>query len=121
MYTVSDIIKDVDRGIAANNMIETYFSYRIFYYVNEGNKGAKHTEDTPYNGLRKALENIIRNNLSVTNTVVIAEVTAWKDGESVSLMGRPYGFNLSGYFEQIAGRKEKGYIRGSYGRRAGRC
>lgn len=121
MYTVSDIIKDIDRGCEANNMIEESFTYRIVYYVNENGKGTKKCTDTQYNGLRKALENIIRNNLSVTNTVVIAEVTAWKDGKSVSLMGRPYGFSLSGYFEQIAGRKEKEYIRGSYGRRAGRC
>lgn len=54
-----------------------------------------------------ALENIIRGNLTTTNTVVVAAVTVRKDGESVSLLSRSYGFNLNEYFEQIVGEKEK--------------
>ncbi|GFI47299.1 hypothetical protein IMSAGC019_02623 [Lachnospiraceae bacterium] len=122
MYTVSDILADIDRGCAANNMIEDCFSYRIIFYVNEGDKSLKHSIDTSYNGLRGSLESIIRGYLSVMNTIVVAAVTARKDGQPVSLLGRAYAFSLDGYFELIAGRKEKGYIRNGYGRRkAGWC
>ena len=122
MYTVSDILADIDRGCAANNMIEDCFSYRIIFYVNEGDKSLKHSIDTSYNGLRRSLESIIRGYLSVMNTIVVAAVTARKDGQPVSLLGRAYAFSLDGYFELIAGRKEKGYIRNGYGRRkAGWC
>ena len=46
MYTVSDIIMDINRGCTANNMVEDQFSYRIIFFVNEGNKGSKHYIDT---------------------------------------------------------------------------
>lgn len=103
MFTISNILEDIDRGCAANNMIENEFSYRIVFFVNEGNKGYKHYTDTPYSGLRKALEGIIRNNLSVANSVVIAETTALKNGKCVCLQSRPYAFSLDGYFRQING------------------
>jgi len=103
MYTVSDILKDVERGCTAHNMAEDRFSYRIVFFVNEGNQGSKHYADTSYSGLRKLLENIIRNHLSVTNSVVIAETTALKDGECVCLQSRAYPFSLDGYFRQING------------------
>ena len=35
MYTVSDILQDIDRGCLANNMIENRFLYRIIFFVNE--------------------------------------------------------------------------------------
>ena len=103
MYTVSDIIADIDRGCMAHNMIEDSFSYRIVFFVNEGNKGYKHYTDTPYSGLRKALEGIIRGNLAVTNSIVIAETTALKNGKCVCLQSRTYTFSLEGYFRQING------------------
>lgn len=103
MYTVSDIISDISRGIMAHNMIENYFSYRIVYFVNSEDKGEKHYIDVLYDGLRMALENIIRGNLSTTNSIVIAAVTVRKDGESVSLLSRAYAFSLDGYFKQISG------------------
>jgi len=121
MFTVSDILQNIDRGCLANNMIEDSFSYRIIFYVNDGNKSGKHYMDTRYDGLRTTLENIIRRNLTTTNTVVLAAVTARKNGETVSLLSRPYSFNLNGYFEQIAGKKGKGYKTVSYGRRKAEC
>ncbi len=118
MYTVSDIIADINRGCTAHNMIEDRFSYRIIFFVNEGNQGSKHYADTPYSGLRESLENIIRNHLSVTNSVVIAETTALKDGKCVCLQSRAYPFSLDGYFRQISGKcaDRNGNI--MYGRRA---
>ena len=118
MYTVSDIIKDIDRGCLANNMIEDKFSYRIIFFVNEGNNGSKHYIDTPYSGLRKSLENTIRNNLSVTNKVVITEITALKNSECVRLQSRSYTFSLDGYFRQINGEtrssSRRNVVRGRY-------
>ena len=32
MYTVSDILQDIDRGCLANNMVEDMFQYRIVFY-----------------------------------------------------------------------------------------
>lgn len=87
----------------ANNMIEDRFSYRIVFFVNEGNIGSKHYVSTSYSGLRKTLENIIKGYLSVTNSVVIAETTVLKDGECVCLQSRSYPFSLDGYFRQIGG------------------
>lgn len=101
MHTISDIIRDIDRGCTANNMIEDKFSYRIVFFVNEGNKSCKHYLNTTYNGLRKSLEGIIRGNLSLTNSVTIAGTTALKNGKPVSLQGRPYSFNLNEYFRQV--------------------
>ena len=122
MYTVSDIIADIDRGCMAHNMIEDSFSYRIVFFVNEGNKGYKHYTDTPYSGLRKALEGIIRNNLAVTNSIVIAETTALKNGKCVCLQSRTYTFSLEGDFRQRNG-EYKGRNRsgaGVHGRYAAR-
>lgn len=110
MITISNIIEDIDRGCLAHNMVEDCFSYRIIFFVNEGDKGSKFYADTPYSGLRKALESIIRDNLSMTNTVVIAAVTVRKNGETVSLLSRPYSFSLDGFFRQING-ECKGNIR----------
>ena len=104
MYTVSNIIADIDRGCLSHNMIETCFSYRIIFFVNEGSKGTKHYIDTTYGDLRKTLENIIRGHLSVTNSVVIAKITALKNGKCVSLLSRSYAFSLDEYFYQIYGR-----------------
>lgn len=78
MNTVSDILMDIDRGCLANNMIEDCFTYRIVYFVNEGNNGKKYYLDSSYRDLRKSLESIIRGNLTLTNNVVIAETTVLK-------------------------------------------
>lgn len=118
MYTISSILFDVNRGILANNMVETEFSYRLVYFINENRKGEKHYIDTRYDGLRKTLENIIRGNLTTTNCLVIAQVTTLKDRKCISLLSRSYAFSLNGYFDQIVGRKEKEYKTVNYGRRA---
>lgn len=118
MYTVSDIIKDIERGCLANNMIEDKFSYRIIFFVNEGNVGSKHYINTPYSGLRKSLESIIRNHLSLTNTVVIAETTVLKNGKSVCLQSRSYSFSLDEYFRKISGECKNNSGNLMYGRYA---
>lgn len=118
MYTISDILADIDRGCMANNMVEDMFSYRIIFYVNEGNKGTKHYTDTKYRDLRKALENIVKNNLSLTNNLVIAETTALKNGKCVRLLSKSYSFSLAQYFKQISGENRSGRtenpMRGKY-------
>ncbi len=103
MYTISDILMDIDRGITANNMTEDCFSYRIIFFVRDGNRSSKHYIDTAYDGLRETLESIVKENLSLTNRVVIAAVTVRKDGKSVSLQSRSYGFSLDEYFQRISG------------------
>lgn len=103
MYTISDILQDIDRGCLANNMTEERFSYRIIFFVNENGKGTKHYIDSGYGDLRKSLESIIRGYLSVTNNIVIAETTALKNGKCVSLLSRSYVFSLEEYFHQIYG------------------
>ena len=87
----------------ANNMVEDMFRYRIVFFVNEGNNSTKYYLDTAYNGLRKSLESIIRENLSLTNCVVIAETTALKHGRCVFLQKQSYSFSLDGYFRQLSG------------------
>lgn len=103
MYTVSDIVADIGRGCTANNLNEDRFRYRIIFYVNDGDKGIKHYADTMYSGLRESLEDIIRNHLSLTNTVVVAQTTVLKGGECVCLQSRAYSFSLEEYFNQISG------------------
>lgn len=103
MYTISDIITDINRGCMANNMVEDKFSYRIVFFVNDGNSGTKHYIDTTYGDLRKSLENIIRNYLSMTNNVVIAQITVLKNGKCVCLQSRSYSFSLDEYFKRING------------------
>ena len=109
MYTITNIITDISHGCLAHNMVEDCFS-RIIFFVNEGDKGTKFYADTPYSGLRKALESIIRDNLSMTNTVVVAAATVRKDGKAVSLLSRSYSFSLDEFFRQING-EYKGNIR----------
>lgn len=120
MYTVSNIISDIDRGCVANNMIEDCFSYRIIFYINENGKGVKNYVDTAYSGLRESLENIIRNHLSLTNNVVIANTTVLKDGRCVRLQSRSYAFSLEEYFKRLSGECGDDGRRGSimYGRYA---
>lgn len=112
MYTVSDIIQDISRGCIANNMQEDRFSYRIIFFVNEDSSSSKHYIDTSYGGIRKALENIIRGNLTLTNSVVIAGTTALMNGKSVCLQNRSYSFSLDGYFKQINGEGRDSYRNG---------
>ena len=83
MFTISDILQNIDRGCLSNNMVEDRFSYRIVFFVNESGKGTKHYIDSRYGDLRKSLESIIRGYLSVTNNIVIAETTALKNGRCV--------------------------------------
>ena len=118
MYTVSDIVMDISRGCTANNLNEDRFRYRIIFFVNEGANGNKHYVDAPYSGLRKALEDILRDHLSLTNNIVIAETTVLKDGKSVCLQSRSYPFSLMGYFERISGEGREGSSKGRvlYGR-----
>lgn len=118
MFTISDILSDIDRGCEANNMVESFFSYRIVFFVNEGNKGSKFYLDTSYSGLRKSLESIIRNYLSLTNNVVIAETTTRKSGKCVCLQSRSYSFSLDGYFRQINGEYRDSNRNGKYERYA---
>ena len=103
MYTVSNILADIDRGCIANNMVEDKFSYRIVYFINENGIGKKHYVNTVYADSRKELENIIRNHLSLNNNVVIAQTTVRKNGESICLQSRAYSFSLEEYFKQISG------------------
>ncbi len=103
MFTISDILQDIDRGCLANNMIEDRFSYRIIFFVNENGKGTKHYIDSKYGNLRKSLESIIRENLSVTNNIVIAETTALKNGKCICLQNRAYSFSLEEYFKRLNG------------------
>ena len=107
MFTISDILRDIDRGCAIYNMLEDRFSYRIIYYVNEDGIGTKHYIDTAYGDLRRTLENIIRRNLSLTNSVSITQTTIRKDGRCVYLQSRAYQFNLEEYFRQITERNKK--------------
>ncbi len=119
MYTVSDIITDINRGCMANNMVEDKFSYRIIFFVSDGNRSEKHYTDTMYDGLRKSLESIIRNYLSLTNSIVIAETTVLKNGRCIRLQSRAYRFSLDGYFKRISGEIKDKNENNLYGRRAG--
>lgn len=103
MYTISNIVEDISRGCTANNMVEDRFSYRIIFFVNKGDTGSKHYVNTVYADLRKELENIIRNHLSLNSNVVIAQTTVRKNGEIVCLQSRAYSFSLEEYFKQISG------------------
>lgn len=107
MITISDILADIDRGCVANNMLESMFSYRIIYFVNEGNKGKKYLVDSRYEDLRKTLESIVRNNLSMTNNLVIAETTVLKEGKCICLQSKSYSFSLESYFRQISGENKR--------------
>lgn len=120
MHTVSEIVADISRGCTANNLNEDKFQYRILFFVNEGDKGVKHYVDTMYSGLNKALENIIRENLSLTNSVVIADTTILKNGKCICLQSRSYSFSLEEYFRQIKGERMGGRGRDSivYGKYA---
>lgn len=108
MNTISDIVADVNRHCMVNNMVEDRFSYRLVYFINTGKRSRKYYIDTQYDGLRGALENIVRGNLTTANTVVVAAVTTLKDGKCVSLLGRAYGFSLNEYFKQLTGRYRDG-------------
>lgn len=103
MYAISNIIADINRGCLANNMTENRFSYRIVFFVNENGKGTKHYINTSYDGLRKSLESIIREYLSVTNNIVVAETTALKNGKCICLQSRAYSFSLDEYFRRLNG------------------
>ena len=106
MFTISDIMADISRGCAVNNMVEDRFSYRLVYFINTGKRSEKHFIDVSYGSLRKALETIVKGNLTTTNTVVVAAVTALKDRKCVSLLSRAYGFSLEEYFRQLTGKRK---------------
>lgn len=121
MFTISDVLQDISRGCALNNLNENAFSYRIIYYTNEHDVGTKHYANCRYGDLRKTLETIVKNNLSLENTLVFAQTTIWKDRVCVCLQSRSYGFSLDEYFCQIYGKSKKRntiynrYARAAYG------
>lgn len=103
MYTITNIVEDINRGCLAHNMVEDRFSYRIAFSINEGKKSSKRYIDTAYDDLWKTLENIIRNNLSLTNTVVITQTIVLINGRCVCLQSRSYSFSLEEFFLKIKG------------------
>lgn len=115
MFTISDIIADIDRSCAINNMNEDKFKYRIVFFANDRNRSSKNYIDTTYSGLRKTLENIIKNNLTLTNCVVVTQTTVWKSGKCVCLLNRSYGFCLNDYFKQINGEYRESRSRYNHG------
>lgn len=119
MYTISSVLQNISRGCMIHNLNEDYLSYRIVYFVNENGKGTKYYVNTSYSELREVLENIIRDHLSLSNSVVIAQTTILKNGKCVRLQSRPYTFCLDGYFQQLVGNdsveEEKGYEKRRYG------
>ena len=118
MFTISDILEDVGRGCAANNMIEDKFSYRVVFFVREGNKSTKHYIDAAYGGLRETLERIVKENLTLTNSIVVAQTTVRKCGQQICLQSRPYGFSLDEYFRRINGECVDSGRHGNYNRYA---
>ena len=117
MYTIKNIVEDISRGCIRNNLNEDCFSFRIVYYTNEHGTGTKHYMDSTYGGLRQTLETIVRNNLTLENTLVVAQTTVRKDGRCVCLQSRSYPFSFGKYFELISGKREKCYIENNYGRK----
>lgn len=107
MFTISNIIADIDKGCARNNLNEECFSYRIMFFINEGGIGTKHYTDSTYEGLRKTLENIVRENISLTNSISIAQTTIQMNGRCVCLQSRSYSFNLDEYFQWITGKQKR--------------
>lgn len=108
MFTISDIVADVERGCAIYNLNEDCFSYRIVFFVNEGNASKKHYVDSTYSCLRQTLEDIIRSNLSLENFLVVAQTTILLNGRCICLQSRSYGFSLDEYFRMINGMRKKG-------------
>lgn len=113
MVTISDIIQDINRGCAVNNMVEDCFSYRLIFFVNDGNRSSKHYIDTAYDGLRGSLEDFIREHLSLTNRVVVAQTTVLMNGKCVCLQSRSFAFSLEEYFERIGGEGRNDSRRGN--------
>lgn len=107
MYTISNVLQDIDRGALSHNLQENMFSYRMVYFINENGRGRKYYVDTSYENLRQVLENIIRQNLSTTNNIVISAVTIRKNGRSVSLLSKSYCFSLDPYFQRISSSENK--------------
>lgn len=107
MFTISDILQDISRGCAANNLNEDCFSYRIVFFVNEENTSKKYCVNSSYGDLRQTLESIVRGNLSLENNLVFAQTTVLRDRKCVCLQSRSYGFSLEGYFCQIYGKGKK--------------
>lgn len=103
MYTVTDIIEDVRKGCLVNNIVESRVIYRITFYINEGHSGRKYYVNSSYRDLRKSLENIIRDNLTLTNNIVIAGTSALKNGKCVHLQSKSYAFSLEEYFRRVKG------------------
>lgn len=118
MFTISNIIADIQRGITTYNMNEDYFSYRLVYFINSESGNKKYYIDSKYDDLRKSLENIIRKNLTTTNCLVLAAVTVRKNGETVSLLSKAYSFSLDEYFKRISGECSDRNRSGNYNRYA---
>ena len=118
MFTISDIMADIERHCAIYNMVENAFAYRVAYYVNEGNRSKKYYMDSSFEELRQTLEKIVRSRLTLRNNIVISKVTVKKNGACVSLLGRSYKFCLDEYFRQIYDEgKEKYYTCNHYRKR----
>lgn len=114
MFTITNIMEDINKGCAINNLNENAFTYRVAYYVNEGNISKKHHMDSSFDNLRQTLEKIIQSSLSLTNNIVISSVTVKKNGKCVYLLSRSYKFCLDGYFRWITDQPKNRNLYGRY-------
>lgn len=116
MYSISDIMADIDRGCLSNNMVEDRFLYRIIFFVNDRKGNSKYYVDAQYRDLRKSLENIVKDYLTTENNVVVAQTTILKGRKCISLQSRAYMFSLEDYFRQINGEYTSRNKHAIYGR-----
>lgn len=114
MFTITNIMEDISRHCAIHNMVENAFTYRIAYYVNEKNMRKKYYLDSSFENLRQTLEKVVRSSLSLTNNIVISNVTVKKNGKCVYLLSRPYKFCLDGYFRWITDQPKNRNLYGRY-------
>lgn len=107
MFTISNILEDIKRNCAVYNLNENAFLYRIVFFVNEESASRKYYVDAQYENLRQSLENIVRENLSLTNTLVIAQTTVLLNGRCVCLQSRSYKFSLERYFQLVTDKQRR--------------
>lgn len=101
MHKISEIVQDCIRGCWAVNADEKKMHFNINYYVNSAfGSGEKYylfvykVED-----LEDALFNIIRNNVTAENDVVISDITIKHMDEIISVNKHSYPYGINSYIK----------------------
>lgn len=103
MTKIKQIVQDCINGCTANNVDELRMHFNINYYVNSAHGQGKKFYCFVYkvSDLEENLYNIIRDNLTKDNDVLITDITVKHNSDIIRVNKSNYPYSLSYFMETL--------------------